>query len=265
MGMAVPAALAISAADPAGGLLATDLLGFRAHGVLGSGVVTAVTARGLRQPGPVQDVPVTLLRASLEAILAGEAPAAMKVGVLTSVPAVRTVARAVAARPEPRVLDPGFAPRSGVRLVRPAVVDAVLRDLLPGATLLVVNLGEASALAGFALRNEADAKAAARRIQALGPAAVLVTGGATEGPTLVDGLLDGRTWYRFECRRIAVPAGTRARDLLSASVTALLAAGETLPDAVARALPYVRSSLEAGWPAFPLPDPPARRPPDAPR
>lgn len=251
-GMAPPAALAISAADPGGGLLASDLLAFDALGVLGSGVVSAATAHGLRLAGPVHDIPVAALRASLEAALEARPPSALKVGILTTVPAVRTVARVLSPIAVPRVFEPGFAPRSGVRLLRSTVLEAVVHGLFPGAALVTLNLVEASTLAGFAIRGESDAKAAARRIQALGPSAVLVTGGCGEGTTVVDGLLDGRTWHRFEAPRADLPPACGAGGLLSAAVTAWLAAGETLPDAVSRALAFVRRALAAGWPAASL-------------
>jgi hydroxymethylpyrimidine/phosphomethylpyrimidine kinase len=245
--MVFPCALAISATDPGGSLLAADLLAFDTLGVVGSGVVTATTAHGLRRPGPVHDVPVAAVRASLEASLQSRPPSAVKVGVLTTVPAARAVARALAGGAAPVVLDPGFAPASGVRLLRSSVLETLVHDLLPGAALVTLNLLEASALAGFAIRGEPDAKAAARRIQALGPGAVLVTGGCADGPTVVDGLLDGRTWHRFEAPRSDVPPACGAGGLLSAAVTAWLAAGETLPDAVARGLTFVHRALAAGW------------------
>ena len=249
--MAAPFALSISATDPGGGLLAADLLAFDALGVVGAGVVTAVTAGGIRQPGPAYDLPLPFLRASLEAALETFPPAAVKIGILTTVPGVRAAANGLAAFSAPRVVEPGFAPRSGVRLLRSPVVDALVRDLFPAASLVAVNLPEASVLAGFAVRCEADAKAAARRIQALGPTAVLVTGGCAEGPTVIDGLLDGRTWHRFEARRVDAFPDCGAGGLLSATVTAFLAGGETLPDAVARALAFVRRALSAGWPRVP--------------
>lgn len=239
--MTVPSALSVSAADPAGGLLAADLLAFGALGVAGSGVVTAVTAGGLLSPGPSQEVPVALLRAGFDAAFAAHRFAAVKVGVVPSAPAARAIARALARLPAPRVLHPAFAPRSEVRLVRAAAVDSIVRDLFPGAALVVLGHGEASALAGFPLQEEADAKAAARRIQSLGPSAVLVMGGGGAGGRIVDGLLDGRTWHRFDSDRFPTPPVDAAEDRLSASVTALLAAGETLPDAVSRALALAAS------------------------
>jgi hydroxymethylpyrimidine/phosphomethylpyrimidine kinase len=251
--MSRPTALSINASDPAGGLLAADLLVFDALGVAGTGVVPAATARGLREEGPVHDVPVALLRASLEAAVSARRPAAAKVGLVTAGPAARALARALGPLGIPVVVDPGFAPASGLRLVRSTVLDVLVRELLPGAALVTLNVPEASVLAGFAIRSEADAKAAARRIQALGPSAVLVTGGCVEGPTIVDGLLDGRTWHRFEARRLAAPVACGAGGLLSAAVTAWLALGETLPDAVSRGLGFVRRALAEGWPDAPLP------------
>ncbi len=250
--MSVPCALAISAADPGGGLLATDLLAFDVLGVLGSGVVTALTSHGIRQAGPSHDAPVAILNAALEAALAIRPPSSAKVGLLTTVPAVRTVARALASSPFPIVIDPGFVPRSGVRHLRSTVVDTLVRDLLPLAALVSLNLLEASALAGFAIRSEADAKVAARRIQSLGPSAILITGGCAEGATVIDGLLDGRTWHRFESPRSDAPLACGAGGLLSAAIAAWLARGETLPDAVARAITFVHQALAAGWPAVPL-------------
>lgn len=250
--MTAPSALAISAADPGGGLLAADLLVFEALGILGSGVVTALTAHGIRQAGPIHDAPTAILRPALESALATRPPLSVKVGVLTTVPAVRTVARVLASVSVPIVVDPGFGPRTGVRLLRSTVVEAVVRDLFPSAALVTLNLLEASALAGFAIRSEADTKVAARRIQAFGPSAVLVTGGCIEGPCVVDGLLDGRTWHRFEGPRFDIPPGCGAGSLLSAGVTGWLARGETLPDAVSRSMALVHRALAAGWPGVPL-------------
>ncbi len=239
--MTVPSALAVSAVDPAGGLLATDLLAFGALGIAGSGLVTAVTADGLRLPGPIQEVPVALVRAGLDAALSARRFTAVKIGIVPSAPAVRAIARGLARVPAPRVLHPGFAPQTEVRLVRSAALDAFVRDLFPGAALVVLGQKEASVLAGFPIREETDVKAAARRVQALGPAAVLVLGRAAPGDHSPDDLLDGRTWHRFDSAPI--PPSLDAGDRLSGAVTALLARGETLPDAVSRALAFVRTTV----------------------
>jgi hydroxymethylpyrimidine/phosphomethylpyrimidine kinase len=105
------------------------------------------------------------------------------------------------------------------------------------------NLPEASVLAGLPIRDEADAKLAARRIQAMGPRAVLITGGHAEGPVVVDGLLDGRTWLRFTAPRIETTSTHGTGCTLSSAIAAHLARGADVPEAVTLAIAYVRRAL----------------------
>ena len=213
------AALTIAAADPAGaGGLQGDLAVFAALGVKGSSVLTAVAPRSAPAAGVLHELPAPAVRAQLESLAAGPRPAAVKVG---------------------------FVSRSGPRLLTAPSWAALRRELLPAAALVTPNLPEASLLAGFPIRGEADAKRAARAIQALGPRAVLIKGGHAEGDVFVDGLLDGRTWRAFASPRIGESAVPGAGDALSAAITALLARGETLPDAVEQALAFVRAAIGA--------------------
>lgn len=244
--MSPPLALTIAAADPSGAAgLQGDLAVFAALGVRGTSVVTAVAPRAGPAPGVLHELPAPAVRAQLDALRGGPAPAAVKVGFVARTPVVRLVAADVARRGAPAVVDPVLVSRSGPRLLAAPSWAAFLGELLPVAALVTPNLPEASLLAGFPIRGEADAKRAARAIQALGPRAVLIKGGHAEGDVLVDGLLDGRTWRAFASPRIGPTAAPGAGDALSAAVTAFLARGETLPDAVEHALAFVRRALAA--------------------
>lgn len=237
--------LTIAGSDSGGGAgIQGDLKTFEAFGVYGASVVTAVTAQNTTAVTAVHEIPAPVVDAQLRAVLEDLPPAAVKIGMLTGVPAVRSIARRL--RPEglPLVLDPVMIAKSGARLLRAGTLSALVRELLPLATLVTPNLPEASVLAGFPIRGEADAKLAARRIQALGPRAVLIKGGHAEGAELVDGLLDGRTWHRFSGTRIPTRHTHGTGCTLSSAITALLAKGETLPDAVERAVRYVRLAIE---------------------
>ena len=186
------------------------------------------------------------MRAQLEALASGPPPAAAKVGFVAKTPVVRLVAADLARRGIPVVVDPVLVTRPGPRLLPAPSFAAFLKDLLPAAALVTPNLPEASLLAGFAIRSEADAKRAARAIQSHGPRAVLIKGGHAEGDVVVDGLLDGRTWHVFAAPRLAPGAVPGTGDALSAAIVAFLARGETLPDAVERALRHLRAALAAG-------------------
>ncbi|MBK9065196.1 MAG: hydroxymethylpyrimidine/phosphomethylpyrimidine kinase [Acidobacteria bacterium] len=244
--MAPATALTVHAADPTGtGGLQGDLAVFAALGVRCASVVTAVAARTGRAAGVLHELPAAAVRAQLEALAEGPLPSAAKVGFLSRTPVVRLVAADLVRRRIPYVVDPVLVSRSGPRLLAAPSWAAFLKELLPSAALVTPNLPEASLLAGFPIRGEGDAKRAARAIQAYGPRAVLIKGGHADGDVVVDGLLDGRTWRAFAAPRLGEWAVPGAGDTLSAAITAYLAGGETLPDAVEHGLAFVRRAIAA--------------------
>lgn len=239
-----PVALTIAGSDSGGGAgIQADLKTFEALGVYGTSVITAVTAQNTVAVTAVHEIPVSVVRAQLTAVLDDFDPAAVKTGMLSTVPAIRTVAALLGKRPRPLVVDPVMVSKSGARLLRTSSIEALLKELLPLAELVTPNLPEAAVLAGFAIHSEDDAKAAARRIQAFGARAVLIKGGHGTGATVVDGLLDGRTWRRFEHERIESRHTHGTGCTLSAAITAFLARGETLPEAVEHGLEFVSRAI----------------------
>lgn len=242
--MAVPIALTIAGSDSGGGAgIQADLKTFEALAVYGTSVVTAVTAQNTKVITVIHEIPAAVVRAQLLAVLEDLPPAAIKVGMLSSVPVIRAVAALLDGISVPVVVDPVMVAKSGARLLRGAAVGALIRDLFPRSTLVTPNLPEASVLAGFPIRSEADAKSAARQIQGFGPKAVLIKGGHAEGDRIVDGLLDGRTWHRFTRDRIPGTSTHGTGCTLSSAVAAFLARGETLPDAVEKGLSFVERAL----------------------
>ncbi len=101
---------------------------------------------------------------------------AVKIGMLGSVASVRAVARALdlLAPGTPIVVDPVMVAESGARLLETGAEDALRELILPRATVVTPNVPEARVLAGDA---SLDGEALARAVHALGPQAVVVTGG----------------------------------------------------------------------------------------
>src|SRR5262249_37804746 len=151
-------------------------------------------------------------------------------------PGIRAVVHELSRQRSPIVLDPVMVSKSGARLLRSTSLEAILGELLPITALVTPNLPEASVLAGLPIRDATDAKLAARRIQAMGPRAVLITGGHADGPVVVDGLLDGRTWLRFTAERIETTSTHGTGCTLSAAIAAYLARGADVPEAVSFAI-----------------------------
>lgn len=224
----VPSLVVVAPFDPSGRTgVVRDLREAERLGVPAAGVVTAILAPVTPGGAPsVHDLPVGSIAAQLADGLSRR-PDVARLGLLPTVPIVRAVAAALGSHGPSVVLAPGLTGPSGGRLVRQTAISLIVREILPLASVAVVDLLEASVLASQAIRGEADAKSAARRLQDLGAGAVLVVAGEEPDGTREAGFLDGRTWFRL---RLANDADALAG--IPSRIAARLARGETLPDAV---------------------------------
>lgn len=238
-------AVTVGASDPSGERgLALDLRTFQALGVAGRPVVAAVGSWDADGAAPAFQLPSATVSAQLQGALRGLRNPAVKVPILETVPLLRLVSRLLREAGAEVVVDSEADSGSGFGALRSASAAAAVADLLPTAALVIVRPPDADRLCGLPVRTEAEAKAAARRIQSLGPRAVLVRWGAD--PPLGEeaaGLLDGHTW---RCVAKGLPPGGRVPSVsLGAAITAWVARGETLPDAVDRALLLLRGAPAA--------------------
>ncbi len=121
----------------------------------------------------------------------------------------------------------------------------IARRLVPLATLVTPNLNEAEILVEAEVRNPDQMEAAGRALVAMGARAALVKGGHLTGPTLVDVLVHGKSARRFTHERIETTSTHGTGCTLSAAITAGLALGRPLEQAVADALDFVHRAIAA--------------------
>ena len=248
--MTVRTALTIAGSDSGGGAgIQADLKTFSAFRVFGTSVITALTAQNSVGVHGIVNVAPEFVARQIEVVLSDIGADAVKIGMLSTAPIIQAVAGALrrhAARPV--VVDPVMIAKSGDALLQPAARAALVADVLPLAEVVTPNLHEAAALAGMPVETEADMAEAARRIQRLGPRAVLVKGGHLKD-TANDLLWDGRALRRYEAPRLDSPHTHGTGCTLSAAIAAGLALGRTLGDAVADAKRYVTAAIAAGFQA----------------
>ena len=187
----VPTVLAIAGSDSGGGAgIQADLKAFARCGVHGTTAITAITAQSTVGVEAIHTVPPEMILAQVRAVCADIRVDAVKIGMLGAVETVRAVARALDELPAriPVVVDPVMVAESGARLLELAARDALIEQLLPRASVVTPNVPEARVLAGRAPGDGGDAAPAedaqrreaedlARAVLALGPRAVVVTGG----------------------------------------------------------------------------------------
>jgi len=236
-------ALSIAGSDPSGGAgIQADLKTFHEFGVYGEAVITLLTVQNTRGVHRVELVAPELVLAQLDALLDDIPPDAAKTGALGSRELVRALGRAAGSFHFPLVVDPVLAGTHGQPLVEDSAICALREELLPRAALVTPNLPEAEALSGIAIRGPEELRSAAECLYRQGARAVLIKGGHRQGPA-TDVLLDGGGWMELPAERIETRHTHGTGCTYSAAITAGLAAGVELREAVRRAKQYVHHAI----------------------
>lgn len=236
-----PVALTIAGSDPSGGAgIQADLKAFHRFGVYGEAVLTLLTVQNTRTVARVEMLDPAFVLEQLAAVVEDIPPQAAKTGALGNAAIVEAVA--AAALPCPLVVDPVMISKHGMPLIADEARAALRTKLLPRARLVTPNTHEAEALTGIAVRDAATMREAARRICDLGARAVLVKGGHLKGEAR-DVLLDGGAWHEYTAPRIDTPHTHGTGCTYSAAITALLARGMELPEAVRQAKEWLTEAI----------------------
>jgi hydroxymethylpyrimidine/phosphomethylpyrimidine kinase len=178
--------LSIAGSDSGGGAgIQADLKAFAACGVHGMTAITAITAQSTVGVTAVHPVPAEVIVAQVRSVQDDIGVDAVKIGMLGDAATVEAVVRALDGLPDatPVVLDPVMVAESGAELLSADARTALVELLLPRATVTTPNVPEALALLETGGRRPqpasatGSAEALARGVHALGPRAVVVTGG----------------------------------------------------------------------------------------
>ncbi len=246
--MTTPIALTIAGSDSSAGAgIQADLKTFAALGVYGASVITAVTAQNTKGVAAIHDVPPDCIAAQMDAVFCDLAVCAVKIGMVSQVPAIETIAAGLERHGQRKVvLDPVMVASSGDRLLSSDAVAALRRLLIPRALVLTPNLPEAAALLDAPIAaGETEAQAQAERLLALGPRAVLIKGGHGQGAESVDLLVEADAVARLAAERIATKNTHGTGCTLSAAIAAGLAKGLDLSASVREAKAYVTAAIAA--------------------
>jgi hydroxymethylpyrimidine/phosphomethylpyrimidine kinase len=237
-----PVALTIAGSDPSGGAgIQADLKTFHQYGVYGEAVLTLLTVQNTERVSRVEILDPELVIQQIEAVLEDIPPSAAKLGALGDALVIRAIA-GMGSFGIPLVIDPVMVSKHGAALMREDSI-AAFRDLLiPRAFLLTPNLLEAQLLTGLEVSTPAGMVAAAERLREMGAQAVLVKGGHLEGAA-VDLLVADGLSREFPAERIETAHTHGTGCTYSAAITAGLALGLSLSEAVQRAKAYVTEAI----------------------
>ena len=178
-----PRLLTIAGSDSGGGAgIQADLKAFARCGAHGMTAITAITAQNTVAVQRVYPLPPEAIVEQVRAVADDIGVDAVKIGMLGTAETIAAVTRALELVPAaPIVLDPVMVAESGASLLDDDAQEALRATLLPRAAVVTPNLAEARVLARQGDR--AGSEALARSIHALGPKAVVITGGHREEGT----------------------------------------------------------------------------------
>jgi hydroxymethylpyrimidine/phosphomethylpyrimidine kinase len=254
--VAPPTALTIAGSDSGGGAgLQADLRTFFACGVHGMSAITAVTVQNTLGVSDFHEIPPAVVAAQIETVAGDIGIGAAKTGMLANREIIEAIAQACdkvgigRSHPTPFVVDPVAASMHGDQLLHEKALDALRYDLFPRATLVTPNLDEVRLLTGIDVRHRDQLAEAAEAIHAFGPMWTLIKSGhLTEDEDCVDLLYDGTAFIELPGPRFATRHTHGGGDTMAASITAALASGASLPEAVRFGKRFVTNSVRDAYP-----------------
>lgn len=236
-----PVALTIAGSDPSGGAgIQADLKTFHQHRVYGEAVITLLTVQNTTGVMRVESMDPKLVAEQIAAVLSDIPPGAAKTGALGSAAIVEAVAASIGSTP--LVVDPVMISKHGATLIDGDAASALKSLLFPRALLVTPNLHEAAALAGIDVATKEQMIEAGLRLLDFGPVAVLIKGGHLDGRA-ADVLVTRESITWFDGDRVATAHTHGTGCTYSAAITARLAGGEALVDAVRGAKAFIAEAI----------------------
>lgn len=244
--------LTLAGSDTSGGAgIQADLKTFQEHGTYGMTALTTIVAMDPENHWHHQVFPIDVetVKTQLKTALSVGIDA-MKTGMLPTVEIIEVAGQAIKQSGiDNVVIDPVMVCKGEDEVLLPENTVAMREHLLPVATVVTPNLFEAGQLAEMgALRSVDEMKEAAKRIHDLGAKHVVIKGGSElQTEKAVDLYFDGETFELLEAEKVDSTYNHGAGCTFAAAITANLANGKSVKEAVHAAKAFVTAAIEHGW------------------
>ncbi|WP_413476697.1 bifunctional hydroxymethylpyrimidine kinase/phosphomethylpyrimidine kinase [Latilactobacillus fuchuensis] len=242
-----PQALTIAGSDSGGGAgMQADIKTMQERHVFATNVVVAITAQNTLGVQDSFPLPLELITKQFESLAADFHIKACKTGMLADAAHVAAVAENLRRFDfGPLTLDPVMIAKCGAALLTEDAITTLRNELLPLATVLTPNLPEAEVLIGQSVKTPAEFKLAAQILQKMGAQNIIIKGGhqtaeqqANDYILYADGSDEWLSTPRIETVRTH---GTG--DTISACITAELAKGTPLKQAIRISKAYIQAAI----------------------
>ncbi|MGM8213228.1 pyridoxine/pyridoxal/pyridoxamine kinase [Virgibacillus sp. W0430] len=250
--MVMKKTLTFAGSDSSGGAgIQADLKTFQEHEVYGMTALTSIVAMDPynKWSHDVFPINVNIVEKQLNTILSVGIDA-MKTGMLGSVDIIELGAKKIDEFNIVNVvIDPVMVCKGEDEVLQPENTDAMRELLIPRAIIATPNLFEAGQLAQTGPIKTIDGmKEAATKINELGAKNVVIKGGkALDYDKAVDLFYDGKEFTLLEKEKLHTTYNHGAGCTFAAAITANLANGKDVKDAVKAAKEFVTAAIAHGW------------------
>lgn len=251
--------LTIAGLDPSGGAgIIADIKTFTAFGCYAAAAVTSLTFQNTTGVFGAIHQTAESMRGQIQPITEDFSIAALKTGMLPTREVIEETARIIKEnRLKNLVVDPVVRSTSGFDLIDDAALQFLIETLFPLADLITPNLPEAERITRMKIESESNISEAAAIMQNFGAKNVLIKGGhgfevkskkvkgksEIEARKAKDFLFIGGETHVFEARYVETNATHGTGCALAAAITANLALGKSLIEAVEKAKKFVTQAI----------------------
>jgi len=249
--------LTIAGLDPSGGAgIVADIKTFTAFGCFASATVTSITYQNTMGVFGAEAQTSETIVSQVKPIFDDYIVAAVKSGMLPTRDVIEAVADIISKNNvEHFVVDPVVRSTSGFDLIDDAALRSLIDRLFPLAAVITPNIPEAERISGVAIESYEDVVAAAEVMRELGATNILIKGGhriegerrkkngETEDGLAIDYLFSGGEVVEFAAPFVETKGTHGTGCVLSAAITANLAIGKTLNEAIDIAKKYVADAI----------------------
>ncbi|MEJ8547699.1 bifunctional hydroxymethylpyrimidine kinase/phosphomethylpyrimidine kinase [Brevibacillus borstelensis] len=238
-------AMTIAGSDSGGGAgIQADLKTFHQFGVYGTSAITAITVQNTLGVAGVYPLPTEAVAQQMHEVLRDIGTDAAKTGMLFDAEIIEAVSREISRFAVKKlVLDPVMIAKGGAKLLQDEAIAALKRHLLPLAEVVTPNLPEAEFLSGMRIETPEQMRDAAKAIHQMGPRHVMMKGGHLHGDAIVDIFYDGRDFFEMKHERVPTRHTHGTGCTFSAALTAELAKGTPLVEAVDKANRFIVEAI----------------------
>jgi len=239
--------LTIAGSDSSAGAgIQADLKTVAAFGCYGCSVITSVTAQNTIGVQLVHDLPVEVVEAQFQSIIADIEIDAVKIGMLSTAAMVKMVSNCLRLKALPNVvLDTVFRSTSGATLLDEAGIEVMKSELFPLCNLIIPNVPEAEILLDDQPIKRNMMRDSVVRLGLEYDATFLLKGGHLEGHDSKDYLFidTDHDVHQFAAPTIETNNTHGTGCTLSSAIAANLAKGHSLEKAVTLAKAYITQAI----------------------